>query len=81
MISDTPARVMRLQATLLAEAGMAKRFHLAVMLTNNTRELAINGIQRAHPDWTDMECSIFFCKVHYGAGLANKVRSVLDRTT
>ena len=49
LVDDTPAKAKRRYFELIRSAGPAQRLAICASLTRATRELAMAGIQAAHP--------------------------------
>jgi hypothetical protein len=69
----------RVQVELLRSAGPVARFARARSLSASMITLARIGLRRRHPECSEREILLRFVETHYGAELANAVRSDLDR--
>jgi hypothetical protein len=75
--SDTPPDVERVQIEGLRRLTPTQRLGLAAMLTHSTFALSMRGFRRLHPELREQELSILWCRLLYGAELAEKVAAFL----
>ncbi len=76
-LSDTDVKMAAKQIELLRAAGPARRAAIAAAMTNAVIRTSRRAIQRMHPDWSELEVNLFWVEVHYGRGLADRVRAYL----
>jgi hypothetical protein len=76
-MTDTDPDVLRLQADLLRQATPARRVQLALSLSASVMQLAYAGIRRRLPGISDVDASLKFVEIHYGADLARAIRARL----
>lgn len=77
-MQDTHPDVERLRIDLLRRAGSGRRATLASNLTNSALGRARRGIALANPGLSELERKLLFVEVHYGRGLARRVRDWLQ---
>ena len=75
---DTHPDAERVQIELLRHAGTARRFELTRSMSNMVLRLAWRALRRANPESSEDELAITFVALHYGADLAELVRSRID---
>lgn len=66
-VSDTTPRAAELQLELYRSVGPAERVAIAVALSEATRETALAGIRRRHPEYSEREVGEAFIAMVYGA--------------
>ncbi len=76
-ISDTDPDVLRLQVEFLRQATPARRVQLALSLSASVMQLAYAGIRRRLPGISDLDASLQFVEIHYGADVAKAIRARL----
>jgi hypothetical protein len=78
LVGDTSAKVTARYFELLRQAGPERRLAICIGLSRATRELAIAGIKRAHPDrrLSDDELRQELAERLYGAEVARRVFAV-----
>lgn len=78
-LSDTPARILQLQADLLRRAGPRRRAAIALAMTTAAIKLSRQAIARAHPEWSELDVKLMWAEIHYGKELADRVRAYIAR--
>jgi len=78
-ITDTAPEAEEVQIRLLREAGVERRFGLAMSLSHTAIELSRGAIRQRHPDWSEREVKLEFVRLCYGEKLASEVRAYLER--
>ena len=68
-----------MQIRLLREAGVQRRFALAMSLSQTAIELSRRAIRERHPDWSEREVKLEFVRLCYGKDLAREVGACLAR--
>jgi hypothetical protein len=63
---------------ILRRAGSLRRATIASDLTNSALARARGGIERAHPEMSDLDRKLLFVEVHYGRALADRLREWLQ---
>jgi hypothetical protein len=81
VLSDTDPKMAAKQIELLRAAGPARRAAIAAAMTSTVIRASRRAIQRMHPEWSELEVNLFWAEVHYGKGLANRVRAYLATQT
>ncbi len=76
---DTQPDAEKVQIELLRQAGSSGRAELAMALSQRMHELSRQAIRRRHPRWTEQEVRLHFAALHYGAQLAERIRSELEK--
>jgi len=72
-------RAESVQLALLRKAGVARRLATALSLSRTVIGLARAAIRRRCPDLDERQLLLRFVELHYGAGLAEKLRNDLAR--
>lgn len=67
---DTTPAAAALHEESYRELGMAGRFRIALELSDLTHALALAGMKRRHPDWTDEEARHRLAELLYDADRA-----------
>jgi hypothetical protein len=78
-LSDTPAKVLHAQATLLRQAGPTRRAALGLAMTTQALALSRRAIQQRNPDLSEQDVLLLWAEIHYGKALADRVRVHLMR--
>jgi hypothetical protein len=79
VMNDTHPSMAAKQIELLRAAGEAKRFRLAMNMSQFVIDLSRRAIAEAHPTWSDQRVKLEFVRVHYGADLAKQVQQYLQQ--
>ena len=79
MLSDTSGKAEEKHIELLRKAGFQKRLTMACALTRTVMNLSWRAIQRKNKDLSDREIDLRFAELHYGSGLASKLRNYLEK--
>ncbi len=74
-LSDTPPEAERVQLELLRSASVAQRAALTRSLSATAIQLSKRAIARANPDLSAWDLDLLFVEYHYGAELAERMRS------
>ena len=77
-LSDTDARMAAKQIELLRAAGPVRRAAIGLGMSTLAIRMARQAIQRRHPEWSELEVSLFWAEVHYGKKIADQVRAYMD---
>jgi hypothetical protein len=78
-MGDTHPKAAEAQLALLRRATVARRFQLTRALTEWTIQLARRGLRDAMPGASELELSLRFIELHYGAQLAARVAAYLAK--
>lgn len=78
MICDTSPEAERIQIELLRQAGPTKRFSIMCSLSETVNRMSMRAIQKANPDMSQIEVKLRFVALHYGSGLADKLRDYVE---
>jgi hypothetical protein len=73
--SDTHPDAERVQLDLLRRASVARRLDLTRSISATAIALSRGAIARANPDLNTRELDLLFVEYHYGADLAERLRS------
>ena len=65
---DTTADAASLHEESYRQLGMAGRLKIAIELSDFTHALAVAGIRRRHPEWSDEDARRHLAEMLYGAG-------------
>ena len=65
-VADTSPKAAAVQLQLYRAAGPARRVQIAVELSDVVRELALEGIHRRHPEYSEREVAQAFLAMLYG---------------
>ena len=76
---DTTPEAERVQVDLLRAAPVARRLRLALSLSATVISAARRAHARAQPGASPRELELRFVELHYGAALAQDLRTELDR--
>lgn len=76
-LSDTDPETERVHLELLRRASPGRRIRLALSLSRTVIGLSRGGLARRLPDATPEELGLRFVALHYGAELADELRSAL----
>lgn len=76
---DTSPAIEQIQIEALRKMRPARRFELALSLSQTAIELAREGIRKANPNASEEEVGLIFVEVTYGKDLADRVRNYLAR--
>ncbi len=76
-LSDTDPEAERVQLELLRRAGPARRLRLALSLSRTVMSLSRDGLARRLREASSEEVGLRFVALHYGADLADALRSEL----
>ena len=74
-LSDSHPNAERVQLELLGSASVARRLALARSLSATAIQLSRRAIARANPDLSAQDLDLLFVEYHYGAALAECLRS------
>ncbi len=77
-LSDTDPEARRVHLELIRQASPGKRLRLALSLSRSVMTLSRLGLAQRHPDDSPEEIGLRFVSLHYGADLANELRSHLS---
>ncbi len=75
--ADTDPEAERVQLELLRRATPARRWAMALSLTQTVLELSRNGLRRAMPGASEEDVRLRFVELNYGRELATGVRRYL----
>ena len=75
--SDTPAKVLQAQATLLRQAGPARRAALGLAMTAQALAMSRRALRQRHPELSEQDVLLLWAEIHYGTVLADRVRQHL----
>jgi hypothetical protein len=76
-LSDTDPETERVHLELLRRAAPGRRIRLALSLSRTVMGLSRGGLARRLPGATPEELGLRFVALHYGAELADELRSAL----
>jgi hypothetical protein len=76
-LSDTDPEAERAHLELLRSASPARRIRLALSLSRSVMGLSRDGLSRRMPNASPEERALRFVALHYGADLADELRSDL----
>jgi hypothetical protein len=77
--SDTSRDAQRVQLELIRGMEPSERVVRTLRWSSQLLCLAKDAIRRRHPEFTDEQVGIKFVELHYGANLAEELRSHLAR--
>jgi hypothetical protein len=66
---DTQADARAVQIAVLRRLGPSKRLELAMSMSDDARQMSIDGIQRRHPEYTEREAQLALFKHLWGTEL------------
>ena len=78
-IEDTHPDAERVQLELLRQASVSQRLMLAFSLSQTVIDLAKRAIRRRYPNESEQQILVRFVSLHYGAELAGRLASDLER--
>ena len=77
--TDTHPEAAAVQLELLRNASVDQRLNLCCSMTHTARQQSKRAIARANPDLEPCELDVLFVRLNYGAELAARVRTYLER--
>ena len=78
-MNDTHFKIEAMQYALLRNAGIVKRTMQMRSLTRAVIRLSRRAIARAHPEYSQQEVDLFFVRLHYGGGIADRLEKYLKQ--
>lgn len=79
--ADTTPAAHDKQTTVYRRLGGVERFRIAVRLSAQTRRIAMAGIRRRHPNYTDLEVRQAYARLQLGDAVTRAVwpdRALVD---
>ena len=79
--ADTDPAVHQVQRQIYLRMGAAERIAIAFRLSDAVRRLAISGIRRRHPDYTEAQVHQAFARLRLGDAIARAMwpdRALVD---
>ena len=76
--NDTSPEAERVQVELLRAASPARRFALALSLSQTCSDLARAALRREHPGDSEQEIRLRYAELHYGKELVERVRRHIE---
>jgi hypothetical protein len=71
--SDTDTAAHDVQRDIYLRIGGGERLAIAFRLTDSVRSLAMSGIRRRHPDYTEDQVRLAFARLRLGDALVRTV--------
>lgn len=75
---DTAPEAEKVQIELIRSANVSKRISIVRSLSQTTMYLSRRAIRRANPSLSEREVDLAFVAYHYGADLAERLRSYME---
>lgn len=77
--TDTNPEVERVLISLLRKISVEEKLNRTLRFSSSIINLSKRAISRANPDLSEDEKNLLFVEYHYGANLANKLRSFKEQ--
>jgi hypothetical protein len=77
--TDTTSKARERQLQLLRAMSQEDRLAQACSMSESTRELSLAGLQRLHPQDTELELRVRLATFLYGPAAAERIRAGLAR--
>lgn len=78
MLSDTSPEMEKVWIQMWRDKTPEFRLQRTFALSDQVITRSRAAIRRLHPEWTDLQCQLFWVEVHYGRDLAQRLRTHLD---
>jgi hypothetical protein len=78
MLSDTSPEMEKVWIRMWREKSPTYRLQRALDLSDEVINRSRAAIRRIHPDWSELECLLFWVRVNYGSKLADRMREHMD---
>ncbi len=59
--------------------SQSERLELAFSMSESTRELSLTGLQKLHPDESDLQLRVRLAVFLYGAAAGKRINAALER--
>lgn len=79
MLSDTSPEMEKVWIRMWREKSPEFRLQRALALSDEVINRSRAAIRRLHPEWSELECNLFWVRVNYGSELADRLGRHLDR--
>lgn len=76
---DTDPNAEKVLISLLRKASISKKFYQVRSLSQMTIQLSKRAIKRANENLNEEEVDLLFINLHYGQGLAERVKDYMRR--
>ncbi|MDP3237428.1 MAG: hypothetical protein Q8S33_36060 [Myxococcales bacterium] len=77
--TDSSAKARARQLQLFRAMSPQERLELALSMSESTRELSLTGLQKLHPDESDLQLRIRLAALLYGATAQARITAALAR--
>ena len=77
--TDTAEWAQRRQVERFRAMTQQERFDTAVSMSESTRELSLAGLQRLHPDETELQLRVRLAALLFGAAVGARLNAALAR--